>query len=118
MADDIDGIVNKVIKAAKAGNMIAARLILDRLWPVPKGHTIGSERAPDVASAADVLRAHSRLIQAVSVGNLSTDAAIAVSELFERQLRMIETTAIEDRLKALEQRIVSADGSRPNEESN
>jgi len=118
MADDIDGIVNKVIKAAKAGNMVAARLILDRLWPVPKGHTIGSERAPNVASAADVLKAHSSLIKAVSVGNLTTDAAQAISELFERQLKIIETTVIEDRLKALEQRITSANGSRPNEEDN
>ena len=115
MADDIEGIVNKVIKAAKAGNMVAARLILDRLWPVPRGQTIGSETIPEVSTAADVLRAHGSVIRAVATGKLPTDAAVALSELFERQLKMIETTAIEDRLTALEQRTAREHGSSNDE---
>jgi hypothetical protein len=115
MSDDIDGVVNKVIKAAKAGNMVAARLILDRLWPVPRGHRVSSENAPDVETAADVLRAHGSLIRAVAVGRMPTDAAAALSELFEKQIKMIETTAIEHRLTALEQRAAQVQGSSKDE---
>jgi hypothetical protein len=46
--------------------MVAARLILDRLWPVPKGHLIHSEKIPEVASAADVLRTPTNLTAPIS----------------------------------------------------
>ena len=36
MAGDIEEIVGKVIDAAKAGDMVAAHLIVERLFPVPK----------------------------------------------------------------------------------
>ncbi|MDO8399006.1 MAG: DUF5681 domain-containing protein [Bradyrhizobium sp.] len=117
---DALAIARAVVGKAKKGDATAARLVLDRLWPVPRGHTIKSRSGiiPKVASSADVLAAHGAVIRSVATGELPTDAAQALSELFERQLRMIETTAIEDRLKALELRIASEHGSRSNEEGN
>ena len=112
---DMLAIARAVVGRAKKGDMVAARLVLDRLWPVPKGHLIHSEKIPEVASAADVLKAHGGMIKSVAVGNMPTDAAQALSELFERQLKMIEVTAIEERLKALEQRTAPEHGSSTNE---
>jgi hypothetical protein len=110
---DALAIAQAVVGKAKKGDAIAARLILDRLWPVPRGHTIRSksEIIPKVASSADVLAAHGAVIRAVATGALPTDAAQALSELFERQLKMIEATTIEDRLRALERQTACEQGS-------
>ena len=76
---DCSAIVRAVVAKAKRGDAVAARLILDRLWPVPRGHTIGSETLPKVSSAADLLAAHSGLIRSAATGKLPTDAAEALS---------------------------------------
>ena len=40
MADDVAGIVESVLTAAKAGDMTACRIILDRLVPVRRGRPV------------------------------------------------------------------------------
>ena len=47
LADDVESVVAKVVKAAKAGNMTAARLILDRILPPRRGRTVAIP-LPDV----------------------------------------------------------------------
>jgi hypothetical protein len=39
-AGEIEGIFRKTIDEAKAGNMVAAKLIFDRVMPVPKGRPV------------------------------------------------------------------------------
>jgi hypothetical protein len=40
MADDAEGVVRKVVEAAVAGDMTAARLILDRIAPPRRGRPV------------------------------------------------------------------------------
>jgi hypothetical protein len=51
MADDAEGVVREVLKAAQAGDMVAARLVLDRIVPVRRGRTVELDM-PSICKAA------------------------------------------------------------------
>jgi Family of unknown function (DUF5681) len=61
MADDAEGVVQTVIEAAKAGDMTAARLILDRIAPPRRGSPV-SFALPAIKTAADVTKALSAVV--------------------------------------------------------
>src|SRR5271168_1986359 len=50
---DATDIVRAVVARAKRGDMVAARLVLDRLWPAPKGPTVRIAM-PDVKTPSGV----------------------------------------------------------------
>lgn len=68
-------IIRGLVRKARKGDSVAAKLILDRLWPISRGHTIGASTVPEVRTVAGLLAAHTGLIRAVATGNLPTDAA-------------------------------------------
>src|SRR5215204_3918933 len=45
-AADAEAVLAAVLEAAKAGDMGAAKLILDRLWPAPKGRALELDLPP------------------------------------------------------------------------
>jgi hypothetical protein len=94
-------IVKAVIKKAKRGDMVAARIIIDRLWPSPKGRTV-EFTLPEVTDANGIVRAHGSLLQGITAGLLTPDEAETVSRLLAVHLRAIEANEIERRLAALE----------------
>jgi hypothetical protein len=101
MEDETGDVVRAVINAAKGGDMVAARLVLERIAPPRKGRTVRFE-LPPIEKASDVLTGLSALIQAVSIENLTPDEATTVASLIELKRRAIETLEIERRLVALE----------------
>ena len=60
MQDDAKDIVSAVLEAAKGGDMTAARLILERIFPVRKGRPIYLD-LPAVRTAADIAAAMTAL---------------------------------------------------------
>src|SRR5262245_56236506 len=56
MQDDTEAVVRAVVEAAKGGDMVAARLILDRIAPARKGCPI-SFSLPTIETAADLTSA-------------------------------------------------------------
>src|ERR1700674_774967 len=50
-------IARAVVSKAKGGDMVAARLVLDRMWPAPKGRTVAFA-APATPDANSTLQAH------------------------------------------------------------
>ena len=101
---DAAAIVDAVVAKAKRGDMVAARLVLDRLWP--KGRTVALE-LPPATDAKAVKQAHSTLLRSLAAASVTPEEAETISRVLTAQLRAIETADIDQRLAGLEARIVS-----------
>ena len=75
-------ILEKLIDAAKGGDMRAADLVLSRIWPVRKGRPITLE-LPPIETAADIVSALGKVADAVAAGDVTPDEASAVAHVLE-----------------------------------
>jgi hypothetical protein len=103
MDGELEGVVEAVIAAAKGGDMVAARIILDRLAPARKGRPV-TFPLPDDVSGAGIAEAFASVLRAVADGEITPEEAAAVGGLLEARRRAIETAEVEVRIKALEER--------------
>jgi len=103
MEDDAGEIVKAVVKAAKKGDMAAARLILERIAPVRKGRPVRLS-IPAVRTASDVAAAMAAVAIAMANGNVTPEEALTVASVFEMRRKALETEEFEQRLQALEER--------------
>jgi hypothetical protein len=85
---DAVAIARAVVAKAEKGDMIAARLVMDRLWPVGRGRAVNLD-LPGVTDAAGVKTAHMNLLKSVADGSLTLEEAQTVSELLALQLKTI-----------------------------
>ncbi len=103
MAGDAEAVVRAVLTAATLGDMVAARLVLDRIAPAPRGRYTRFP-VPQIATAEDVAAAAQAVLQAAGDGVLTLDEAAAVSALIESRRRTLETADLADRIAAIEAR--------------
>ena len=103
MEGSAESVVQSVLSAAEQGDMIAARLVLERIAPVRKGRPV-SLPLPAVNTAGDVLAALSTTIKAMGEGRLTPDEAATVVGVLEVKRRAIETAELEKRIIDLEER--------------
>jgi hypothetical protein len=101
LSTDIEDVVTAVVNAAKAGDMTAARIILDRLSPPRKGRPVRFE-IPPVMNLAGLSAAFAKLVEAVATGHVTPEEAASVASLLEAQRKAIELNEINNRLAALE----------------
>ncbi|MBP0111069.1 DUF5681 domain-containing protein [Bradyrhizobium vignae] len=102
--EDGTAIVRTVIQRAKRGNMVAARIILDRTWPAAKGRLVVFP-LPPAHDASSVLKAHAAVLPAISAGVLTIDEGAAISQALTLHLKMIETADLEARMQQVEQQL-------------
>ena len=102
LENDREGIIDAVVNAAKNGDPTAMRLCVERLVPLRKGRPVVFD-LPPVKTAADVVGAVGELARAMAAGELTTDEASAAASVIEMHRRAIETTEIEQRLRAVEE---------------
>ncbi len=95
-------IVQQVIKAAKGGDLAAAKLVLDRLAPPVRERSV-SLSLPTTESACGVADAQAAILQAVADGELTPGEASTLSGIVENRRRAIETQELEQRIQALEE---------------
>jgi hypothetical protein len=101
MEGDALEIVAAVLAQAKTGDLTAARLILDRVAPVPRDRRISLDLpAADTADGVD--KAVCAVIAAVADGTLLLSEAVALSGLLDMRRKSIESREFESRLIALE----------------
>jgi hypothetical protein len=81
MADDAGKIVNAVIAAAINGDMMAAKIILDRIAPVRRSTSF---HLPAIESRADEPPARMAILEAVANGLLTPSEATNMFDLIER----------------------------------
>ncbi|MBF0561464.1 MAG: hypothetical protein HQL37_05460 [Alphaproteobacteria bacterium] len=105
MATDTEAVTRAVIDAATGGDMVTARLVLERVCPVRKGRPV-SIGLPSLQTAGDVLTALGAVVAAVSEGELTPDEGATIAGLLEMKRRAIETVELDARIAALEQRSV------------
>jgi hypothetical protein len=102
IADDAGkAILEKMVEAAKDGDLRAADLVLSRIWPARKGRPISLE-LPKIDTAADLVAGLGRVADAVAAGDITPDEGQAVSAVLETKRRAIETLELEIRITALE----------------
>lgn len=102
MEADAEAVVRKVIDAAKAGDMTAARLILERIAPPRKGRPIQLQDLPEITKASDVLAALAHVVRATMAGTITPDEATLLAGILEANRRSIETADLETRIAAIE----------------
>jgi hypothetical protein len=83
-----------VIDEALAGDAVAARFIVDRLTPRPRGRAIALD-LPKGEKAADVAAASNATIAAMAAGEITPDEALTVTRVLDGRLRALREAARE-----------------------
>ena len=100
IASDLPEIIATLTGLAKAGDVSAARLLLDRALPVLRPCS-----APvAVALGADLTQASGAVLAALADGIIGTDQASDLAAVLSSLARVKEVTELENRVTALESR--------------
>ena len=100
-------VLQAVLKAAKGGDMRAASILLDRIWPARKGRAV-EVALPPVAGAADLVPALAAVVAAMGRGEVTPEEAKAIAGVLEAQRKAVETAELEARVAALEECVPGA----------
>jgi len=101
LADDAEAITRKAIELAKAGEIAALRMCLDRLVPTPKHEPVVFD-LPPLHTAADSVAAAPKLVAAVADGDLTPSEAMDLAKVIDVYVGALATKAFEERLSKLE----------------
>jgi hypothetical protein len=102
MEGGAEEITKAVLDAAKAGDLSAAKMVLERLAPPMRERPINID-LPDTSTAQGCADAANAVLQAVGVGDLLPGEGMALSGIVENRRRSIETLELESRIAALEE---------------
>lgn len=91
-----------VLKAARDGNITAARLVLDRIAPPARGRLVRFP-VPAMTNATDIIKALHAILAAVGNGRITPDEAATLTAIVEAHRRAFETVDLETRIAALEE---------------
>jgi hypothetical protein len=107
MVDDIAAIIKVVTEAAKAGDIAAAKFVLDRVLPARKGRFV-SFPLPPMRSAAEVLEGSNAVLVACASGLITLQEAADISGIIAEYAKLIEKTDLEKRIECMEQELERA----------
>ena len=100
-AEDAEAIARKAIELAKAGEIAALRMCLDRLVPARKDEPVVFD-LPPLDSAADSVAAAPRIVAAVADGDLTPSQAVDLAKVIDVYVGALATKSFEERLNKLE----------------
>lgn len=101
---EAEALARKVIELALAGDVTCLRVCLDRLVPPRKDAPIRIS-LPQVETSADITKASSVILDAVSSGELTPAEGQALCGILEGHRKAIETVDFGRRLTALEEKL-------------
>jgi hypothetical protein len=93
----------RVVKRACDGDMVAARLVLERIAPLRRGRPVRL-RLPEIGDAASLMAAQAALLRAIAAGQVTPEEAEPVSAMLSTYLKIVETVDIDRRLSEVESR--------------
>lgn len=102
MEEGAEEITKAVIDAAKGGDLMAARLVIERLAPPLRERPINID-LPDTSTAEGCVQAQGSILQAVGMGELLPGEGATLAGIVENRRRSIETLELEQRIIALEE---------------
>ncbi len=88
---EAEAITRKVIERAKKGDMMAIRLVMERVCPPRKDSPIRFDLR-SITTLEDLIPATDQLLQAVATGDLTPNEAHMIATLIEQQRRTIVST--------------------------
>jgi len=94
-------ITEAVIAQARAGDLTAARMVLDRLAPPARERPVSID-LPATDTAEGISAASQAVIQAVAAGELTPGEGATLAGIVEARRRALETQELEQRIAALE----------------
>jgi hypothetical protein len=103
LGGDLEAITQECIKQAKEGNLMAVKLVLDKLIPSAKELPL-SLSLPKVEGAADLPGALSAVMAAVAQGDITPGEGQALTTMLEAYRKGLEFADIEARLRTLEEK--------------
>ncbi|MBL0355280.1 MAG: hypothetical protein IPP03_22575 [Dechloromonas sp.] len=89
-------VVRIVIAAAKSGDVVAARLVIDKLVPAVRERAMSID-LPAINGVADCSAAQAKVLAAVAGGDLLPAEGQALAGLIDQQRRSLETTDLAQR---------------------
>ena len=101
VAADAEAVVASLMTAAKAGDVGAARVVLDRVWPPAKGRAVALA-LPPVGDATGLVGALAALVAAMGDGEITPDEARVIAAVLAEQRMAIEAEDLARRVEALE----------------
>ena len=101
---EAEALTRKAIELAKAGDLVALRLCLDRICPPRKDRPVPFA-LPELRTAADAKLAASALLKAVADGDLTPSEASEIGRLLDSYTRILEREEFEKRLIRLEEKV-------------
>jgi hypothetical protein len=100
---DLEAITQVCVDKAKAGDLMAVKLILDKLLPTRRERSINL-KFPNVKGTQDLPRALETVMQAVAAGELTPGEGQTITAMLEAYRKGLEFTDIESRLRTLEEK--------------
>ena len=99
-----EALTRKAIELAKAGDMTALRLCLDRIVPPRKDSPVAFD-LPEMKTLNDAVPAMGALVKAVGDGDLTPAEAAELTKMVQAFAKIIETAELEERVRKLEEAI-------------
>ena len=99
-----EGLTQKAVELALAGDMQAIRLCLDRILPPRKDSPVAFD-LPEMKTINDAVPAMGALVQAVGHGELTPTEAAELTKMVQAFAKIIETAELEERVRTLEEAI-------------
>lgn len=94
-------ITEAVIEQARAGDLTAARMILDRLAPPARERPVTID-LPDAETAEGINAASLAVLQAAAAGEITPGEGATLAGIVEGRRKALETLELERRIAALE----------------
>lgn len=88
------------VKAAKAGDVGALRLLLERIWPAPRSTYKAAEI--DSRQARTLTQRGEAVVAAMLSGDIAADVGATMLAALAQQTRVVESEKLADRVAALE----------------
>jgi len=99
---EAEALTRKAIELAKAGDMQALRLCMDRLAPPRKDSPVAFN-LPNMSTVGDAVLAMGSLLKAVAEGDLTPTEAADLTRMVQAFAKIIETAEFEERIQKLEE---------------
>ncbi len=101
---DLKAITRVCIEKAKGGDLLACKLILNKLIPNRRERSVDLE-LPELAGAAAIPEALASILAAVAHGKITPGEGQAVAAMLESYRKSVEMTDLLARIAALEEKI-------------
>jgi hypothetical protein len=102
-------LINKVVSMAIAGDTTALRICLDRIIPPVKA--VAEPVNVTLPKGSNLADQGTAIFQAAASGKISTDEASSLMSILAGQVRIVEATNLDERIKALEEQLLKKGGT-------